>query len=92
MEESLASVCEKVDHISLDNLKLIEQSKEEVVYISGYIALKVCSTSGECCLHLLFGECNNSEYLRKLSRGGLKSPSQVLCDHVCQSLAIIDAS
>ena len=92
MEESLASISEKISSISLDNLTLNEQSKEVVVYISGYIALKVCSSIGECCSHLLFGECNNSEYLQTLSRGGLKSPSQVLCDHVCEYFAMLDAS
>ena len=59
MEESLASISEKKKNsISLDNLTLNEQSKEVVVYISGYIALKVCSIIEECCSPLLFAECN----------------------------------
>ena len=84
MEESLASIIEKNNFISLDNLTLTEQSKEVAVYISGYIAMKVCSTIGECCSHLQFGECDNSD--------GLKSPSQVIWNHFCQSFAMIDAS
>ena len=68
MEESLDSISEKFNSIGLDNLTLNEQSKEVGVYISGYIALKVFSTIGECCSHLPFGEGNNSEYLPTLSR------------------------
>ena len=63
-----------------------------VVYIAGYIALKICSTFEECCSHLMFGKCDKSDYLQIFSRGGLQSPSQLLYDYVCQSFAILDAS
>ena len=91
-DESLASISEKFNSINLDKLTLNEQSKEVIVYISGYIALEICSSIWECCSHMPFGECNNSDYLQTLSRGALKSQSQVLCDHVCQSFAMIDVS
>ena len=72
MEESLVFISEENNSISLETLTLHEQNKEVIVYIPGYVALKVCCTIGECCSHLLFGDCNNSEYLQTLSRGGIK--------------------
>ena len=33
----------------------------------------------------------DSKYLKVISSGGLESPSQLLCDYVCSSLALIDA-
>ena len=84
MQESLASISEKINSISLDYLTLNEQIKEVVVNISGCIGLKVCSTIRGCCSHLPF--------LQILSWDGIKSPSQALREHVCQSFAMLDAS
>ena len=74
MEETLASISEKMNLTSLKNLTL-DQSKEATVYIADYAASKVCSGIEECRSRLLFGECENSEYLQFIimSCGGLKS-------------------
>ena len=75
MKESLASISGKINSISFDNLTLHEQSKELVVYKSGYNTLNVCSTIGEWCSYLLFEKCSSPEYFQTLSRGRLMSPS-----------------
>ena len=92
VEHSLNLIDEKIRNISDDNLTLNQQSREVVVYVAGYISRQIMPYLQDCCSELLQGTCDDSSYLKILSRGGLKSPSQPLSDYVSQCFALLDAT
>ena len=96
--------CEKEELISClrstlgddgNAVSLEENSKEVSDTIAGYIAHKAPKYCKECCYDQLIckdaiGESNS--YIKILSRGGLKIPSEALRACVAHGFAILDAS
>ena len=92
-EEELNLLRKKINIIDNDSITLNQESKEVAVYVAGYIAHKMQNKFQGCCNYLLMGEsCDNDRYVKLLSRGGLKIPSNQLSHYVCDAFAILDAT
>ena len=74
----------------VDSIQLNDTSKSGFDNIAGYIAHKKEKFYDRCCgTHLLCDE-RKSDYIEKLSRGGLKKPSLALSDTVAKAFALLD--
>ena len=80
----------KVIGLKLEGLTLDEDRHEVSVYISGYVAKKLTPIVADCCASLVFGENDNQEYLKILTRGDLTTSSNALSDYVSSCFAILD--
>ena len=76
--------------LKLEGLTLDKDSHEVSVYISGYIAKKLTPRVADCCACMVFGENDNQEYLKILTRGGLTTSSNALSDYVSSCFALLD--
>lgn len=88
-EENLISVAEQVLG-DVDSIQLNDTSKSVSDNIAGYIAHKKEKLYDGCCGTLLLCDERKSEYIEKLSRGGLKKPSLALSDTVSKAFALLD--
>ena len=80
----------KVIGLKLEGLTLDKESYEVSVYISGYIAKKLTPRVADCCASMVFGENDNHEYLKILTRGGLTTPSTAVSDYISSCFAILN--
>ena len=84
---------ERISKINYDLVALSEDGKDVAVYVAGYVAHKLHNKFKDCCSHMLLGNhCTNDSYVKRLSRGGLKVPSNELSSYVSKAFAILDAS
>ena len=77
-------ICKSVSH----------NTREVVIYISGYIAKKIKNRFEDCCIEYAVGEIKeddaDSAYLKIISKGGLTVPSYSLSNYVCEAFALLD--
>ena len=68
----------------IDSCMLDEEDVEIVTVIAVYIANAICAKTRST------GNLSSDDYLNKLSRGGLTTPSADLVHYVAKSFAILD--
>lgn len=79
--------------LNIENFHLSDASKEVSDHIAGYIANKAKKICVNCCYDELLDTEEDSAtcaYIRTLSRGGLKIPSEKLRNSVAQGFACLD--
>ena len=96
-DESMWSEFEHVLELlesNIDSCMLDEEGVDVVTVIAGYIARHTNkNTKCDLCQELLTrntGNLSSDDYLNKLSRGGLTTPSTDLVHYVAKSFAILD--
>ena len=91
--QHVRSLMEQIKEKDFDSVTLSDDSREVASYIAGFIAKKLIKKLGACCKLLCTQHCQQEStdynYLNKLSRGGLTTPSLLLLEHVCDSFAML---
>ena len=76
-----------------DHLQLTDASQQVVVYISGYISLKLSEhTHCHVCLSSLNNSPISSEYVSNLNQGGLTLPCTSLQHYVLSAFCLLEVS
>ena len=87
---ALEDINQKISATDINALTLSNSTREVSDLVAGYVAKKIKPFTETCCSDKLIGECDNAEYIKLLSRGGLLEPSVALSDAVGTSFAILD--
>ena len=77
---ALEDTNQKISTTDINALTLSNSTREVSDQVAGCVAKKIKPFTETCCSDKQTGECNNAEYTKLLSHGGLLQPSVALSD------------
>ena len=87
---ALEDINQKISATDINALTLSSSTREVSDLVAGYVDKKIKPFTETRCSDKLIGECNNAEYIKLLSSGGLLEQCVALSDDVGTSLTILD--